>query len=58
MSKLLSFLNPSHVCDIEGTDIPAMPKSLMFLYIKLEQRLGIERMGYLTFIFIARIQGY
>lgn len=36
------------LCHIEGTDIPAMPKPLMFIYMKLEQKIGLDRVGYLT----------
>lgn len=36
------------ICHIEGTDIPAMPKPLMFIYMKLEQKIGLDRVGYLT----------
>lgn len=36
------------VCQFEKGDIPPVPKTILFFYIKLEQRFVFDRVGYIS----------
>lgn len=46
--KLLGKTFEQVVCQFEHGDIPPVPKTILFFYIKLEQRFVFDRMGMLN----------
>lgn len=45
--KLLSKSFEQIVCQFEHGDIPPVPRTILFFYVKLEQRFVFDRMGFL-----------